>query len=416
MYKMMPDYNLAAIHARDYKKRIKDNIDDWLKTETGTGKKLVHWDTYDVDVYLKVKDGSLTKWYLEYLKTGNHLEELLYADMNRMLAIIKLIDLERQKRNLAEDIMYKNAYTQEMFRQSTEYSSYQKGVTKTVSVDHFCSIMHDIFVDNGYAKNGYFKRDKHVTNLRQRICPCCGRSFIYTIEPGTDPTNKMVKPQVDHFLPKSIYPWFGMTYFNLIPICTVCNLKDCKGENDPLTKHDRPFRIIYPYEYDPSMMEFTYTMKGCDYNSDDNWEVSIDYKGNDELEEGSRNIIHLDGFYKYHNHEIKGMYHQLLVLASRSHGYYPKNGIEVRHLRVTPRMMFGFPFNDESSKTELLYKFKYDIYHKMITERIKQLVEFKEPSDLVADDNACQCLCVRLRDKFYNFLSKWCIIRKIARI
>ena len=69
MYKMMPDYNLAAIHARDYKKRIKDNIDDWLKTETGTGKKLVHWDTYDVDVYLKVKDGSLTKWYLEYLKT-----------------------------------------------------------------------------------------------------------------------------------------------------------------------------------------------------------------------------------------------------------------------------------------------------------------------------------------------------------
>lgn len=40
--------------------------------------------------------------------------------------------------------------------------------------------------------------------------------------------------QVDHFYPKSHYPFFSCHPLNLIPICKDCNMAPCKGEKPPI--------------------------------------------------------------------------------------------------------------------------------------------------------------------------------------
>lgn len=66
-------------------------------------------------------------------------------------------------------------------------------------------------------------------------CPYCNRQYIFTLG------NHKVRPQFDHYYPKSIYPYLALSIFNLIPSCSICN--QAKSSFDT---HDCP--ILYPYE------------------------------------------------------------------------------------------------------------------------------------------------------------------------
>ena len=67
----MPNYTLADQHAKNYTTEILQAIDFWLATETGTP---VDKTVDGITFHFRVIDGSLTKWFLEYLKTGDNLK------------------------------------------------------------------------------------------------------------------------------------------------------------------------------------------------------------------------------------------------------------------------------------------------------------------------------------------------------
>lgn len=67
------------------------------------------------------------------------------------------------------------------------------------------------------------------------VCPYCNRQYIFTL------SNHKVRPQFDHYYPKSIYPYLAVSIFNLIPSCSICN-----QAKSNLDTHDKP--ILYPYE------------------------------------------------------------------------------------------------------------------------------------------------------------------------
>ena len=67
------------------------------------------------------------------------------------------------------------------------------------------------------------------------VCPYCNRQYIFTLG------NHKVRPQFDHYYPKSIYPYLALSIFNLIPSCSICN--QAKSSFDT---HNCP--ILYPYE------------------------------------------------------------------------------------------------------------------------------------------------------------------------
>lgn len=52
------------------------------------------------------------------------------------------------------------------------------------------------------------------------LCPYCNRNYTHTVFEGNEFKGR---PELDHFLPKSIFPFFAVSLFNLIPVCHSCN-------------------------------------------------------------------------------------------------------------------------------------------------------------------------------------------------
>ena len=74
-----------------------------------------------------------------------------------------------------------------------------------------------------------------MKELHQETCPYCNVGYIPVIM-GRE---KSFRAALDHFFPKSKYPFLAISLFNLIPVCDMCN--SIKGEKDSKN-------FIYPYE------------------------------------------------------------------------------------------------------------------------------------------------------------------------
>lgn len=55
--------------------------------------------------------------------------------------------------------------------------------------------------------------------LNVKTCPYCNRQYTFTIEKGT----KTIRPEFDHFHSKSEFPYLALSFYNLIPSCSICN-------------------------------------------------------------------------------------------------------------------------------------------------------------------------------------------------
>lgn len=366
-----PSRLILVDHADALVAHIKAQIERFLPAYGNESIKVLKGDYLKLDA--KVSKGSITEWFLDKLHDETYLRKLLTGDMNYLLGVLTELEQERVSRKINPELLQKSM-TKELYEKLVGKLKPKKKVKRVY--DCFNDILYNIFVVNGYdyqkgsgaKKVVAFNKSQHVENMDLRICPYCGRAFVYGVQVG----GKHVKPQIDHFLPKRKYPFFALSYFNLIPVCSTCNMKDCKGENDPIvTPYTRPFKIIYPYEFSDNMLGFDYHLHGVNYNQDKNFSVTIDYKGNAELENGSRDIMKLDEFYAHHNHETATMYRQLMLLKSKAVDYYTNFGVPKTKLKVSPSLMLGFTFNETSSRQELLYKFKKDIYLQIVNDVYK---------------------------------------------
>lgn len=66
--------------------------------------------------------------------------------------------------------------------------------------------------------------------LDVKTCPYCNRQYTFTIEKGT----KSIRPEFDHFHSKSKFPFLALSFYNLIPACSICNHTK---SNDPVDKN-----------------------------------------------------------------------------------------------------------------------------------------------------------------------------------
>lgn len=64
---------------------------------------------------------------------------------------------------------------------------------------------------------------KYFRDLGIKACVYCNSQLCVTVEDHNG--NLVAKFQVDHYLPKSEYPCFSVSLFNLYPVCSSCNNK-----------------------------------------------------------------------------------------------------------------------------------------------------------------------------------------------
>lgn len=128
---------------------------------------------------------------------------------------------------------------------------------------NFKKIIYNIFIDSCYD-NKIFSKNDFIKNIDINTCTYCNRGYIYSVHSHSGD----VKPQIDHFYPKSIYPFLGMSYYNLIPSCSVCNGFGAKEEHDPLLFTGRDIngdllyteQLINPYEIAIDDIKFTFNL------------------------------------------------------------------------------------------------------------------------------------------------------------
>ena len=128
--------------------------------------------------------------------------------------------------------------------------------------------------------------------LNINCCPYCNAQYTFTI---TGIGNiKLIRPQLDHFLPKSEHPFLALSFFNLIPCCSNCN-SSLKG--GATISHETHFS---PYSKNKSHSNTRFTYIPGDYNAsvglNKNIRVELLFNGNvknNRLKTRVKNTINL---------------------------------------------------------------------------------------------------------------------------
>jgi len=186
-------------------------------------------------------------------------------------------------------------------------------------------------------------------NLDRRSCTYCNRT--YTTTKRSKSNGKLMRPQFDHWLPKSEYPLFAISFYNLIPSCGTCN-SGAKGSRvfDP-DFYIHPYvndcidDLRFTYEYDRKIDRFNITV----ISKDKNIQRTLD-------------DLQIAEMYNAHHSELNDL---LMIKQAYSEQYiqkmtqfFPETGFSEEEIF---RMLFGTEIHSNQFHKRPMSKFKHDI-------------------------------------------------------
>jgi len=210
-----------------------------------------------------------------------------------------------------------------------------------------------IFVEKGYEK--FFSQGKNLQNysaygfvekLGLKSCPYCNRNYTFVVRRGK------LRPEIDHFFPKTVYPYLAVNFFNLIPSCQTCNKTKTNDVN---------FDWLNPYDIKKDSFNFTYQPNSIDFVAVEKEKYnfnSFEIKINGHEE--NIKTFKLKELYEQH----KDIVLELLIKKA----YYPKSYIEE---------LVGFGFSKSEIYRYLLgnYSDDKDLHKRPLSKLIKDISE-----------------------------------------
>lgn len=82
-----------------------------------------------------------------------------------------------------------------------------------------------------------------IKDLNLDVCPFCNREYIFRFN-DTKEEKARILASLDHFYDKDRYPFLSVSFYNLIPSCSICNSKFKHTKNFFAIQH------LHPYEDD----------------------------------------------------------------------------------------------------------------------------------------------------------------------
>lgn len=186
------------------------------------------------------------------------------------------------------------------------------------------------------------------------VCPYCNENFILTIGSGKE---KAIRPQLDHFYPKDLYPYLSCSIFNLVPSCGNCNQ----------IKSDKTDEIIYPYDEEFGN-DFPFRVK-----MNNQLEPTVFIKENDIHSENNKvknslGIFKINERYNEHKYELNNILKRYRFYSKSKLSEIIKLLSNIKDTSEFERIILGLPIGLNNEEYPLR-KFKEDI--------IKQLKETK---------------------------------------
>lgn len=179
-----------------------------------------HWESLKDLLKIRLNSSSLPVYLKKYIKLN--LEEIITALPER------LIELNNEFLGTVRG------------RDKKKYAGRLKKIFK-----------YKGYIDEKESKyNAYHLAD----NLKINTCPYCNRQYTITIT-GVSNSEKITRPQFDHYFSQEKYPLLAISFYNLIPSCSICN---------STIKHIKEFDLsthIHPYLEDViTKFKFGYTL------------------------------------------------------------------------------------------------------------------------------------------------------------
>lgn len=110
-----------------------------------------------------------------------------------------------------------------------------------VELDKYTKDITAIFSYSLFKKQTTYNSLSLSKSLGVPVCPYCNRNYTSTFV--SNQTKKSIVPTFDHYYPQIHYPLLGLSLYNLIPSCNLCNSASYKGSKCP-ERHD----IHFPYD------------------------------------------------------------------------------------------------------------------------------------------------------------------------
>ena len=186
---------------------------------------------------------KLAKEFLESKKTtkNKYRVDFVYSKYNKTLETI----FEIKDSNLFEKVILANKNELEFYIK--KYINYlNKNNYELKSIETLCKdnkrkkiFKELLFLHNTYTNFSTDWNKKIVDIAKTRTCLYCNREYVINYVDGND---DKTTAELDHFYPRSLYPFLSISFFNLIPSCKICNSK-LKGAYNTYKN-----KILYPYE------------------------------------------------------------------------------------------------------------------------------------------------------------------------
>jgi hypothetical protein len=247
--------------------RIEDKLQGTIKTEHYMDIKMRAKDTIE-----KVKGIAKYKKLCEYIFdiSGNidedKLEKLLTGNKNELIKIIDVVGEIKIDKNDSFDKLYNN------------------------------------FTNRNWSKS-------LLEKLGVRVCPYCNRQYTFTLR------NDGIRPQFDHYFPKSLYAYLSVSLFNLVPSCSICNSK-----KHALNTYEAKNDLYYPYEdeFGDDVVFQTYS-DGYDFTywtgNSNNFDIKLTFKDKKHCNkvENLNKHLKIELLYKQHKDYVKDIIRNAVI-------------------------------------------------------------------------------------------------------
>ena len=112
-------------------------------------------------------------------------------------------------------------------------------------IDKYDSILQKLLETFDY-ENSLSKNKERAYRLAEmkgsHVCTYCNRQYIFTVnKPKKKGLEHIVRPELDHWFCKELYPLLSLSFYNLIPSCHICNSSVKGSEVFSLDTHIHPY-------------------------------------------------------------------------------------------------------------------------------------------------------------------------------
>ena len=212
----------------------------------------------------------------------------------------------------------------------------------------------------GYQQLIVAKKDVsyQITAMKGRnTCTYCNRQYTQTVieeDSLTGERAQVVRPQLDHWFSKELFPLLSLSFYNLIPSCSICNSSSKGNTIFELGKH------IHPYLDDGRDFTFHAIHTGAQ-----GWQLNI-VRPIGGIEDNTIKAFHLDEIYAIHSQlEVK----DIMEFAEANNTEYLKDLYKNVLHDLTPekspqevyRLLFGTEWDESKHLDRPLSKLKRDI-------------------------------------------------------